>query len=579
MIFRHPAVLALLILLILGASVATLQSIRGGSSAAIPGSLPLAAVNGPQKTLVILVQFSDKPNSTRLSRISATLKEANDYYREDSYGIVSFQTDIAPASGLWYMMPSTMTYYGADSTSTDSQLIHDALQAAYNAGVNIGSYKFSIVVHAGDDEAMTHASSDIHSFTIPGYIFSPGLLTSYTISSSVVSENDPVGVFSHESGHLLGLPDLYDLTQRIDPVNNFVGYWEIMALGEWNPNTGSFGGPQPGTYPSHMSSWSKIQLGLVPASNIATVDSGNSLNVTIQNLETPTSGIQVVKIPIGFDQNGKPSYYLLEMRAKIGTFDQYLPFPSTYLGAGLLVYKVNESIANGMGSLRLVDAHPRGDLSDAPFGPCLAPCISNNTFWDQSNFVKVIVGKTTSTYYNVTVDRTSSPLLLLQVNTPASGILVSVDGANQTTDSSKQVRVPVHFGPHTVYVQPQIPVSIGSTTVSVGLTNSFSSWDTGGTLDPQGFSITKDTVVTAIYGIGAEPSTTLAIAAVVVLVVVAAAMTLHRRRKHTTDATSQPQLAMTPGPTASSSSGLSSLPRNNGLPRNSEQGDQETEGA
>src|SRR5437867_4279085 len=221
---------------------------------------------------------------------------------------------------------------------------------------------------------MNRSSSDIHSFTIHGYVFSPNPLTSYTISSSVVSENDPVGVFSHESGHLLGLPDLYDLTQRIDPANNFVGYWEIMALGEWNPNTGSFGGPQPGTYPSQMSSWSKIQLGFIPSANVVNVNSGSSLDVGIHNLETPTSGTQVAKIPLGFDQNGKPSYYLLEMRAKLGTYDQYLPFPSTYLGNGLLIYKVNESIASGMGSLRLVDAHPGGDLSDAPFGPCLAPC-------------------------------------------------------------------------------------------------------------------------------------------------------------------------------------------------------------
>ena len=567
MVSRRPVVLWSLLLLVVGVPIAALRPPFWGTQSGSPAeNLPLAAVNGPQKTLVILVDFSDKGNSTSPSQIGGILGGLNDYYREDSYGLVSFDTNLTPSSGSWYIMPQPMTYYGADTTSSDSQLIHDALQAAYSAGVNLANYKFSIVVHAGGDEAMPpHATSDIHSFTIPGYIFKPSVLTSYTISSSVVSESDPVGVFSHECGHLLGLPDLYDLTQRIDPANNFVGYWEIMALGEWDPNTGSLVGPQPGTYPSHMSSWSKIQLGFVSAPSIANVTAGESKNITVQNLETPTSGVQVVKIPIAFNRDGTSTYYLLEMRAKIGVYDQYLPFAAGYPGAGLLIYMVNESIANGMGSIRLIDAHPGGDLSDAPFGPCISPCVSNNTFWDQSNFVKVIVTATTPTAYSLVVDRTTSPVELLQVNTPAIGVLVSVDGVNSTTDSSKEVRIPVHHGPHTVFVQPRIPISIGSTIVQVGLTNAFSSWDDGGTSDPRGLTVTRDIVITAIYRISAEPSAALAIVAVVFLSVVAAGVTLHRRKSHRPPIAPQLPIPPIPTPAPGSSPALASFPRNDGL--------------
>src|SRR6266849_6513564 len=225
-----------------------------------------------------------------------------------------------------------------------------------------------------------------------------------------------------------------------------------MALGEWNPNNGNPLQPKPGTYPSHHSIWSKIQLGFVPSSRIAVVQAGQSANITIQDLETPTAGTQSVKIPIAANQDGSLTYYLVEMRAKIGTYDQYLTFPSDYPGAGILIYKVNESIPAGTGSIRLIDAHPGGDLSDAPFGPCISPCISNNTFWDQANFVKVIVTATTPTAYSVVVDRTASPEVLLEVNSPSVGVLVSIDGINSTTDSSKEVRVPVRYGPHTIYI-------------------------------------------------------------------------------------------------------------------------------
>ncbi len=423
-----------------------------------------------------------------------------------------------------------MAYYSTNTVSVDNQLVTDSLQAAYNAGVDVSKYKFAMVVHSGNDAAMTHLGTDIHSFTIPGYRFNPAPLVSYTISTSIVSESDPVGVFCHEAGHLLGLPDLYDLTGQIDPVNNFLGYWEIMALGEWNPNNGNPLQPKPGTYPSHHSSWSKIQLGFVPPTRIFWANStGGSYNITVQNLETPTTGTQIVKIPI-VNSGGSPAYYLIEMRAKIGTYDQYLPFPSTYPGAGLLIYKVNETIANGHGSVILVNAHPGSDLSSAPFGPCLSPCVSNNTFWDRANFVKVIVTTTSPTAYSITVDRTSAPPFLLQVDTPSPGVLVSVDGANATSDNTKQVRLTVRYGPHTVFVQPQIPVSLGSTSIQVGLANSFAAWDDGSTANPRPVSVVKDTVLTATYRITIEPSLATAATAVIILGVVAAALALNRRK-------------------------------------------------
>ena len=497
----------------------------------VPNHLPLAAVNGPQRTIVITIQFPDKGNGTSPTQILTMLSNLNNYYNEDSFGTVSFQTGMTPAAtSAWYTLPNAMTYYGADTVSSDSQLVSDSLQAAYNAGVDLASYKFAIIVHSGNDEAMTHVTADIHSFTIPGYVFNPAPLISYKISTSVVAESDPTGVFCHEAGHLLGLPDLYDLTGQIDPSNNFLGYWEIMALGEWNPNTGNPLQPKPGTYPSHHSIWSKIQLGFVPSSRVAIVQPGQSANITLKNLESPTNGNQSVKIPVAANPDGSLTYYLVEMRAKIGTYDQYLPFPSDYPGAGILIYKVNESIAAGHGSVRLIDAHPGGDLSDAPFGPCNSPCVSDNTFSDQANFVKVIVTTTNPTSYSVLVDRTSAPRLLLQINTPSQGVSITIDGANWTSDASNQLRLPVRYGPHTIFIQPQIPVSIGSTTIQLGLTNSFAAWDDGSTSNPRWISVVKDSILTASYRVVIEPSFATAITAATILGVVVLAVTFHRRR-------------------------------------------------
>src|SRR5438093_262245 len=540
-------------------------------------NLPLAPISGPQRTLVVLIKFSAKPNSTSPTRSANTLSVMNSYYAEDSYDVVSFATTLSPsATSSWYSLQQTMEYYSANTASIDNQLVTDSLQAAYRAGVNFHDYRYAIIVHAGNDEAMPpHSSTDIHSFTIPGFVFNPSPLDSFQISTSVVSESDPVGVYAHEAGHLQGLPDLYDLTQEIDPVNNFVGYWEIMALGEWNPNNGNPLQPSPGTFPSQHSSWSKIKLGWISNSSLRIVYPGNLTTLAVQNLELPASGIRAVKIPISVNSDGSLSYYLLEMRAKLGTYDRYLPFPSDYPGAGLLIYKVNESISGGHGNLRLIDAHPGGDLNDAAFGPCSSPCVSNNTFSDPTNFVKIIVTATTSTAYTIIVDRTSSPLLLLQVNTPAPGMLISIDGANLASDRSNELRLPVHYGPHEVYIQSQIPLSLGSTTIQVGLTNSFAAWNDGSTANPRWVSVVTDTVITATYRVTVEPSFATAATAAILLAVVATGIMLNRRRSKnkTQPTTSSAPLGPPSSPAVSESS--QSLPRNDGLSKDAVKGDHE----
>jgi immune inhibitor A peptidase M6 len=426
---------------------------------------------------------------------------------------------------------------------------------------------------------MTHSTTDIHSFTIPGYVFSPSPLNSYQISTSVVSESDPVGVFCHESGHLLGLPDLYDLTQQIDPTNNFVGYWDIMALGEWNPNNGNPLQPSPGTFPSQHSSWSKIRLGWISNSSTRIVYPGNLTTVTLHDLELSTSGIQAVKVPVGVNSDGSLSYYLLEMRAKLGTYDQYLPFPSDYPGAGLFIYKVNESTPGGHGNLRLIDAHPGGDLSDAGFGPCSSPCTSNNTFSDPANFLKIIVTTTNATAYTVVVDRTSSPLLLLQVDTPAAGMLVSIDGANSTSDQSKELRLPVHYGPHEVYVQTQVPVSIGGTSIQVGLSDSFAAWDDGNTQNPRWVSVAKDTVLTATYRLVVEPSLATAATAVLVLSVIIAGISVNRRKHRGHQASNKVTPNQFPSTAAVAPAHPGSIPGNDGAGGNPINGDKKPENA
>lgn len=70
---------------------------------------------------------------------------------------------------------------------------------------------------------------------------------------TIQPENGGVGVFTHEYGHDIGLPDLYDTSGG----ENGTGFWTLMSSGSWM----SDGTKDIGSMSSHMGAWEKLQLG------------------------------------------------------------------------------------------------------------------------------------------------------------------------------------------------------------------------------------------------------------------------------------------------------------------------------
>ncbi|CAM5524586.1 immune inhibitor A domain-containing protein [Streptomyces pilosus] len=70
---------------------------------------------------------------------------------------------------------------------------------------------------------------------------------------TIQPENGGLGVFAHEYGHDLGLPDHYD-TQGGE---NSTGFWTLMSSGSWLGT----GKNEIGNLPGDMTAWDKLQLG------------------------------------------------------------------------------------------------------------------------------------------------------------------------------------------------------------------------------------------------------------------------------------------------------------------------------
>jgi len=73
----------------------------------------------------------------------------------------------------------------------------------------------------------------------------------WVLDYTIQPENGGVGVFAHEFGHDLGLPDLYDYTGE-----NGTGFWTVMSSGSWLSQNDY----EIGSQPNHFGVWEKFQL-------------------------------------------------------------------------------------------------------------------------------------------------------------------------------------------------------------------------------------------------------------------------------------------------------------------------------
>ena len=99
---------------------------------------------------------------------------------------------------------------------------------------------------------------------------------------TIQPENGGVGVFAHEYGHDLGLPDLYDTEGANDNAESF---WTLMSDGS-NISDGTV---DIGSKPSHMGVWEKFQLGWL---NYQVAYAGKTKDLKMGPAETNTKQAQ-----------------------------------------------------------------------------------------------------------------------------------------------------------------------------------------------------------------------------------------------------------------------------------------------
>ena len=151
-------------------------------------------------------------------------------------------------------------------------IVHAGEGEEAGGGVQGGDAIWSHRWYANFDQTIGPSGCKLGGYNLPG----TGLwVGDYTIEP----ENGGVGVFAHEFGHDLGLPDLYDTHAG----ENGTGFWTIMSSGSWASNSQYAIGDRP----VHMGAWEKLALGWL-GDDLARVSVGTDATFDLGPAETAT---------------------------------------------------------------------------------------------------------------------------------------------------------------------------------------------------------------------------------------------------------------------------------------------------
>lgn len=332
---------------------------------------------------MILIEYPDYSSRYTREDFHDMMNEENykawgsmrDYFLQASRGALDLDIEVFG----WYKASKPYTYYANKNGSLVArELAAEAVDAANRAGVDFSRYDNNKDGYA-DAVMVAHSGPGAESGGRDRYIWSHKWalfgedaraydgVRIYQYSMQAETRwwgMVGIGIFCHEFGHLLGLPDLYD----IDPNNGNsegIGNYGLMGGGSWLNHEQT---------PANFCAWSRRKLGWI---NTQTINKG-----TISIPPAVNSNTVLFKVPT----SNPREYFLLENRQNTGQ-DKYLP------AHGLAIWHIDESTSNNADENRkMVDLeeadgldeldkdYNRGNRGD------LYPGTTNNTVFSQTSY-------------------------------------------------------------------------------------------------------------------------------------------------------------------------------------------------
>ncbi len=369
------------------------QNAQGGpGSGGSPAAGAAAWAGADTDILFLMVEFTDTGCSFTPGQMSTNMfgggatgpGDLDDYFEEISYGKFEVVGNVVGTQDATdcIALANNRSFYNTDAAGTaddnrDDALVREAVTAA-DAYVDFKDYDNDNdgrvdalgIIYAGggphdgcatdsspsggDGDQLWPHSGGVNTggaLTADGKTIQPFIINSeltYAIATpppgTACNQQQTIGLFAHELGHSLGLPDLYDT----DVGNGGVHVWSTMAS-QYVSTTNL------ADTPPHYDPWSKAFQGWITTT---LHQPGDRFTEPISQVTDAGEVHQFRDNPAGSEIGGAGEYFLVENRQQV-KFDQGLP------GCGLLVWHIDEAKSDNTQGGHTAAAHRLVDIDEA----------------------------------------------------------------------------------------------------------------------------------------------------------------------------------------------------------------------
>jgi M6 family metalloprotease-like protein len=285
---------------------------------------------GSLKAVMLFAKFPDGQEDLSMQELHSRLvPEATEFFASSSYG--KMKLEVTPQF-KWHTMkgPSTDSAYDCSKHDTHKSYVQEVVDAA-DASVDFSEYSLIYVVANKAPGTFNSPTFNAHG---SGGFRADGneIRHAVTFGNDIRGKNWGWQTLVHETGHVLGLPDLYSYAPSKGVYKNihpFTGSWDPMGFQ---------------CHSRHYLAWHKRKLGWLDDDDFKVVRKGTQ-TVELSHIETDR-GLKALVLPISLTEA-----YVAEVRH----------LSEEHRDAGVLIYKVSVTKPSGRGPIQIHAAVPDDD--------------------------------------------------------------------------------------------------------------------------------------------------------------------------------------------------------------------------
>ena len=192
------------------------------------------------RMIVLPVEFQDRPFTASRAELEASVRQAEQYFNRQFDGLTTFEFTLASVTTL----PRETAYFGANYADRKDINLAEAVREACTqrqGEINYTLYDndadgavdnvFLLCAGIGEDDGEGEDAIWPQQGRLSANGGEPLTIRGKRIDRFAVSSEGRPGIFCHEFGHVLGLPDLYD-TDGQDSGGQARGLWGTSVMDE-----------------------------------------------------------------------------------------------------------------------------------------------------------------------------------------------------------------------------------------------------------------------------------------------------------------------------------------------------------